>query len=301
MNKKIIFSVIILLLISFFTFFREVPNTQSLATNTANRTNHDTYVALGIYDSNDNLIDNGSNLGIKNNTRLFHTIDIEQNLEKDREYLLIAMIDFKQVSFNIEGKTYNNYKFKVDKSGKIAFNLEIDIPDKSKELDYIIMKEPDYVPNKENYKDSIPLQYIMTSRFNLDDFPYTINYEDNVTCSYEGPYDDIWISDKKEELSAVYKITKGSQLYMTIGNDRNYDLEFAVVLFSNWNQINIDDDIIKYFKVNSGEKKTFEFKIPDIESNKIIQSIAFPRPYKVNSNDRDSTTSSGSFRFIVDK
>lgn len=265
-----------------------------------NRTNNDTFVSVGVFDKNGKIIDNGSNLDIKNKETLHHTFDIEQQLNEDRDYLLITMVDFKQVPFIIDGKSYDKYYFNLNKSDKITFDLKVNVSDKNKELDYIIIKKPNYMPETNDFDEMISLQSIMTSRFCLNNQSVNLSYENNVSSSFGDLYDYLWISDNEKNLNALHKISNIEPLYMSLGNDRNNIMDFAVVIFSDWEQISFDENFVKYFELKPDEKQVFELKLPIFEKDKHVQAIAFPMPYNISKSDVMSLTSFGTFKFIVE-
>lgn len=306
MTKKttriITFCVTIFCIISFCIFFTTKHSTKLLGNeNSENWTGLDTFIGVGVFDYKGNIIDNGSNLDIKNGEPLHHTIDLEQNIDNDMEYLLIAMVDFNQVPFKVEGKSYNAYPFKVGKIGRAIIDLEINIPDMGSELDYIILKNTSYIPNENNVDENIAMRNIFTSRFSLSNSANDIKYENNIISKKEGPYDYVWVSNQADKLTPIYEVDENSKLYMSLGNETTSNMDFAVVLFSNWKQINIEQSHVKYFNIKSEEKQVFEFSLPDIKEGEVLQLIAFPMPYKVDLNESNSQVSSGSLRFVGEK
>ena len=81
---------------------------------------------------------------MSNNNTVHHTIDLMQKIDENRDYLLIAMIDFAPIKIN--GKMHNSYLFSTEKVDQIALDIEIEIPKNSKELTYKVIKNPNFMP-----------------------------------------------------------------------------------------------------------------------------------------------------------
>ncbi|MEG0578065.1 MAG: hypothetical protein RSE41_07060 [Clostridia bacterium] len=284
----------VLLCIVTFIYFNRINNLNT------NRTSHDTYISYGFLDSDGNILSNGSKLDLKFKEKINHTLDLDQVIEENREYLLIALVDFKQVMFKVDGKYYSCYKFNTSKSDHIEFNLEIDIPKKSKELDYILIRKPYYMPHKKNIESLLPLQTVLPIRFKINDLNDEIKYEKMLRTYTEGPSDNIWISNKENNFDLLYETNENDDIFLTLGNDGNEVIDYAVVLFNNWEQVEFNDgDMTKFLKVNPKEKQSLKFNLPDVEEDTYFQAIAFPLPYKVDPNDMMSTNAFGSCKFII--
>ena len=262
----------------------------------------DTYVALGVLDENGNLVNDGDTINILNNNTVHHTIDLMQNIDENREYLLIAMIDFELYPIKINGKMHNSYLFSAEKVDQIALDIEIEIPKNSRELTYIVIRNPNFMPENFDVGEIIPLQTVLSKRFNLGNNDEKIKYESNFTSSSEGPIDNLWISSNKFEQQSIYKGKSGDKVYTTLGNYNKENLDYAVVIFSNWNQVPFDDGTnVKYLNLNPNEKQTFELTLPNVNESSLFQVIAFPMPYKITSSTSHSGSFAyGSFKFILE-
>ena len=80
------------------------------------------------------------------------------------------------------------------------------------------------------------------------------------------------------------------------------NLDYAVVMFSDWNQVAFNNGSnVKYFNLNPNEKQIFELTLPDINESSLFQVIAFPMPYKITSpTSYDGSLAYGSFKFILE-
>ncbi len=260
-----------------------------------------TYVALGVYDSN-GILDDGEIINIPNDNIAHHIIELDQEIEENREYLLIAMIDFKQSPFTINNKVHETYTFDTKKNDSVKFELDIQIPEGSKELSYIIIKKPNFMPDSFNLEKILPLQMIMSKRFNLNNSNTVLKYETNLKYSSEGPFDNIWISDNESKLNAIYKAKGEDTCYITLGNDSNESIDYALVMYNNWKQSKFTDgSIVKYLKVNPNQKQTLKVKLPNTNEKSMFQVIAFPMPYNITKVDSyTGSLAYGSLKFILE-
>lgn len=295
-KTSIIVISVVTLIIILFSYLNKINLIQN-----SNRTSHETYVSYGFLDDKGNILSNGSSLNLNSNIRkVNHTLDLDQTIEEDREYLLIALVDFIQVSFKVDGKDYYCYKFNTTKRDRVQINLEIDLPKNSNELDYILIRKPYYMPKENNIESLIPLQTILPIRFKINDFNDEIEYEKLVETYTEGIFDNISISDKENNSDLLYKISENEDAFLTLGNDSDKTIDYAVVLFNNWKQVQFNDgDMTKFFEVKPQEKQSIKLKVPDVAKDTYFQAIAFPLPYKVGNNDIMSTNAFGSCKFII--
>ena len=123
-----------------------------------------------------------------------------------------------------------------------------------------------------------------------------------LTSSSKGPIDNLWISSNKFEQQSIYRGKSGDKVYITLGNYSKENLDYAVVMFSDWNQVAFNNGSnVKYFNLNPNEKQIFELTLPDINESSLFQVIAFPMPYKITSpTSYDGSLAYGSFKFILE-
>ena len=244
----------------------------------------------------------GNTINMSNNNTVHHTIDLMQKIDENRDYLLIAMIDFELSPIKINGKMHNSYLFSTEKVDQIALDIEIEIPKNSKELTYIVIKNHNFMPENFDVGEIISLQTVLSKRFNLENSDENIKYESNFTSSSKGPIDNLWISSNKFEQQSIYRGKSGDKVYITLGNYSKENLDYAVVMFSDWNQVAFNNGSnVKYFNLNPNEKQIFELTLPDINESSLFQVIAFPMPYKITSpTSYDGSLAYGSFKFILE-
>ncbi|MGL5752967.1 MAG: hypothetical protein ACRCXT_20670 [Paraclostridium sp.] len=295
-KKKILTIIVILLIFIIFIFLK----TYNLNTN-SNRISNDTYVSYGFLNSTGDIISNGSHISIDiAKPQLQHTLDLDQSLDENYSYLLMVLVDFNQVKFKVENEVYSYYEFDVNKKDSIQIDLKIDIPKNAKELDYILIRKPNYMPAKENIEELISLQTVLPIRFKLNDLDYNLNYETSLESFYDGQIDNIGISDKKNKFDLLYQSNDNSNIYITVGNYSSDDIDYAVVLFNDWEQIKFDDgQLSKVFKLKPDEKQSIQLGLPNVDKDSVFQAIAFPLPYKVSLDNMFSTNAFGSPRLLV--
>ena len=303
-TKKTFIIIVFIIVLIFIYFYNNITNNELKTRNKqlSYLNEFDTYVAIGVLDDNVNLIDDGNTINMSNNNTVHHTIDLMQKIDENRDYLLIAMIDFELSPIKINGKMHNSYLFSTEKVDQIALDIEIEIPKNSKELTYIVIKNPNFMPENFDVGEIISLQTVLSKRFNLENSDENIKYESNFTSSSKGPIDNLWISSNKFEQQSIYRGKSGDKVYITLGNYSKENLDYAVVMFSDWNQVAFNNGSnVKYFNLNPNEKQIFELTLPDINESSLFQVIAFPMPYKITSpTSYDGSLAYGSFKFILE-
>ena len=238
-TKKTFIIIVFIIVLIFIYFYNNITNNELKTRNKqlSYLNEFDTYVAIGVLDDNGNLIDDGNTINMSNNNTVHHTIDLMQKKDENRDYLLIAMIDFELSPIKINGKMHNSYLFSTEKVDQIALDIEIEIPKNSKELTYIVIKNPNFMPENFDVGEIISLQTVLSKRFNLENSDENIKYESNFTSSSKGPIDNLWISSNKFEQQSIYRGKSGDKVYITLGNYSKENLDYAVVMFSDWNQV----------------------------------------------------------------
>ena len=59
---------------------------------------------------------------------------------------------------------------------------------------------------------------------------------------------NLWISSNKFEQQSIYRGKSGDKVYITLGNYSKENLDYAVVMFSDWNQVAFNNGSnVKYF------------------------------------------------------
>ena len=133
-TKKTFIIIVFIIVLIFIYFYNNITNNELKTRNKqlSYLNEFDTYVAIGVLDDNGNLIDDGNTINMSNNNTVHHTIDLMQKIDENRDYLLIAMIDFELSPIKINGKMHNSYLFSTEKVDQIALDIEIEIPKNSK-------------------------------------------------------------------------------------------------------------------------------------------------------------------------
>jgi hypothetical protein len=254
-------------------------------------------ISFGLYNSNGKIIDNGSTILI-NDKKVNHFIEISQVLPDKREYLIMAFLDFKQVPFYVEKNKHKNYKISLDGEDTIRVYISLDILESSKELSYIIIKMPDYKLNNGELKKANLLQEVMALRFDLGG-KKVLEYETDYKKSPKKPLDNIFISEKESVLKVKYNAKPEEYLYITLGNLEDYEINYNLIALLDWEQVPINDDIVKTFNLKENERIFFDLKIPNVIKDSNYQILAFPNPYAVNSKKLESTFVYGSHRLNI--
>lgn len=255
-------------------------------------------IGYGVYNDEGNIIDNGSTI-LDLSSSINHIVGIEQNLPAEREYLLLVLLDFKQVSFYVDDKVHDKYKICLKGKDSYKIDLSLNVPENSKELAYIIIKMPDYKIKPGELAKAHSLQEVLSLRFRLSEKEEIINYETKYQKSAEKPLDNIFISKKEDVLKMEYIIESGSLQKLTLGNYRPQKIDYGLIAFLDWEQVNIDNSEVKFYSVEEGGRVFFDVEMPQVTESSNYQILAFPYPYKVERTNFESSYVFGSHRLHI--
>ncbi|KGX85785.1 hypothetical protein [Pontibacillus litoralis] len=259
-------------------------------------------IAFGYLDYNGNIIDNGSTITLDNKGSFNTTLQLNHNLQKTRNYLLIVFNNFKQTAFNVGGEKHYTYSFEMEPDSTMDLPIEIKLDETAKELDLIIIKKPDYKLKEIDMNKASILQEVLPVRYSIDnnsrENEFVYSKSDNLYK--EGPNDFVFISKDPNKMKFIPIEEENKDLHLSVGNITNKELTYAVIQLLDWKQIPFEDgEFIKFFNVKEGERKTKKFKIPNTDKEKNLQILAFPYPFNVTRNNFRSQAVFGSLRLTV--
>lgn len=297
-KKKIIFSV----LCSCSLFIVLVScgiNDMSIKNKVDDRIQVDKYVAVGILNENQKIIDNGSNIIFEDKT-VNHIVSLEQKDDTLKEYMLIILEDFKQINFKVNGKEHNKYSFELNKVDNIDIKVELNLSTNASELIYLILPQPNQELINLSLEKQLSLQNIFVSRFRLNDSNKKIEYINNPKSFNDEIITEFFMSNSKNELKMFTEINENNDIYMTMGNPNSVAVDYAIIAFKDWNQSNISSsEFIKYVSIEANSVAVEIIKAPKVEEDTVMQFIAFPLPYKTEKEIDLSTQGFASCRFKV--
>lgn len=217
-------------------------------------------------------------------------INIANFVDFDREYKLLTLINYQKSDFFVDDVLYKDFTINMKKNSDLQIPIKLN-PLKKGAYDIIfaIVKDPNYNLTDEERKNS-EMNHTLFIRFTLvvdnggfSDSPVFEELEsDNLQ-----PIPDIFLHKDKNELKQFPSINLENSntlnFYLTIGNPYKDDIEsFAIILFQDYNQINIiENKNVIFVKLNPNEKVTIPINI-DINEEKQsnINAIAIKDPFK---------------------
>ncbi|WP_221569301.1 hypothetical protein [Alkalihalobacillus sp. TS-13] len=259
-------------------------------------------ITYGLYSTDGELIDNGSTLDPING-QINKVISLSHFINETREYSLIILSNFKQVPFKIKGEEYLNYTFKMKPNSTINLNTIVNVGQDTKELDYLLIKKPNYLVKDRDIKKASILQEVIAMRFSITNSIKTRFDSENPLKEYSnGPNDYIFISKSMDKLGVVYKAKPDQKLYLSVGNvNKDEKKEFALVAFLGWKQVPlIDNKKVNYISVDPGKRKIYSLDLPKSDKAKNYQVISIPSPYNVSQTNYSSQMVYGSIRTIIE-
>ncbi|MCU4715781.1 hypothetical protein OCE25_26235 [Bacillus cereus] len=301
-SRFIIFLVFIfVLIISFLYFFTKdsfvVKPTGSEEGRLAKSSNN---LGYGMYGQDGKIIDNGSILEV-DNTNIHSKLSLSHLIDNGREYKIIVMNNFRQVLFGVDGEKNISYDFYAKPNTIVDTTILNEVDKDIKEVDYLIIKKPNFLLEKFDPEPIGSLQQILSLRYNIEN--KAIPFRESIFplfTSNKGPIDSVFISETKDKLNALTSAKSGQDVYLTVGNISNEVIRYALVALLDWEQVPlIDDEFIHYVTVNPNEKKVYQLKLPETEVKKNYQVLAFPFPYEVSNKKYTSQSVEASIRTVI--
>ncbi|MED2186014.1 hypothetical protein [Bacillus wiedmannii] len=266
-------------------------------------------VSYGLKDKNGQHIDNGSEI-ISENNNVNVTLSFMHNVDEDRKYGLIVLEDYQQKNFKIEENTneLSNYSFDMKPNSSIKTKISLDISPNAKELTFLIVKKPEYKLKDNDLNKAAILEEVLSMRY-----PVNSNHKeeektktDSVqpiqpkTVLKDNLYEPLFVTKNAEKLQAVFSESEGKELTVSNGNESKEEINYAIVAFKDWEQIEIlDNKKVAYTTVAPETRQIFNFKLPTVDQESNFQLVALPFPYKVSKDNYPSQQAFGSFRIVI--
>lgn len=212
----------------------------------------------------------------------------------------------KQHDFIVNDTTYSTFPFSVEGEDGLRIDVEItNINSDAHEYNYFIISEPDI--NELSIDGSNELiKLLMTSNFYwwrllLSNSTKSINlseYDESYIKMDSQMNYGIQLTKTHQEIIAMPSCTSMEDVELVLSNTNDYDMEYMLVAFLDWEQIPIDDDdMTKFIKIPSQTNIYLKMKIPYVEKDTPYQIFAIPKPY---SNDlKNAIPPSSTLRTII--
>jgi hypothetical protein len=309
-RKKILiligfFLIILITFLSISNIKHNLQSNQNLFHNDQPGISRDTnFISFGLYDPNGKIINNGSILSPLDN-KLNKILSISHNINEEREYSLIILENFSQSKFAVSGKEYLTYDFIMKPNSKFHFEIQLDVPQDTKEVDCLIIKKPKYLLKDNDVTKASILQEVLPLRFKIasskNQEPNKLNYEKPLQTFYQGPNDCVFISESIDKLKIMYRLKQNKTAYLSVGNIKNKNVDYALVAFLDWKQVPVlNNKEVIYVSVPKGVRKVFPLSLMNTEKEKNYQVLALPKPYQASPTDNSSQTVYGSMRTIIE-
>lgn len=257
-------------------------------------------VAHGFYDTITNKIIDSGSLMKPVNGKINGQVSFQQNINEIRNYLLIILIDYKQYDFIVNDTTYSTYPFSLEGNEELRISVEIsNLNSDAHEFTYYIIPEPNItdlsIDNSNEWNKLLMTSNIYSWRLLLNSLTKNANLSeyDNSYMKMASQTDyGIQLSKTHQEVAVMPTCKSMDDVELIISNPYNSDLEYAVIAFLNWEQIPLNNDIIKIVKIPSNTNIYYKIKVPTVDKNAPYQIFAIPNPYDndINNSNPPSCT-----------
>ncbi|MEF7658090.1 hypothetical protein [Bacillus thuringiensis] len=266
-------------------------------------------VSYGLKDKSGQHIDNGSEI-VSENNNVNVTLSFMHNVDENRNYGLIVLEDYQQKNFKTEENTkeISNYAFQMKPNSSIDTKISLDVSPNAKELTFLIIKKPEYKLKDNDLNKAAILEEVLSMRY-----PVNSNHKEEEktksipvqpiqpkTVLKDNLYEPLFVTKNEEKLQAVFSENEGKELTVSNGNESKEEIDYAIVAFKDWEQIEIlDNKKVAYTTVAPETRQIFNFKLPTVDQESNFQLVALPFPYKVSKDNYPSQQAFGSFRIVI--
>ncbi|KON67729.1 hypothetical protein AKG34_02020 [Peribacillus butanolivorans] len=315
MKKYYITALSVLVLLGVFYWFFSSSPTKELSTSNIvdiekerEVTNADEYgsVGYGLKNLKGKHIDEGSTLNSKEN-EVSVVASVDHDIDEDRKYALLVFEDYKQVKFKVENKEQevNKYFFEMKPNSSINFKVSVPIRSDSIELTFVIVQKPEYKLKELDLIKAGILEQVLSMRYSInkadsrEDVKKVKEVKPDAIVK-DGLNENVFITNSQEKLQSIMTEKEDKKLKLSAGNETNDEIRYAIIALKDWEQVAVIDNIeILYTTVPPETRHLFDFKLPEVESEKNFQLIAFPFPYEVSADNYESQQTFGSFRVVI--
>ncbi|MGG4018844.1 hypothetical protein ABEV70_26780 [Priestia megaterium] len=260
-------------------------------------------IEYGLNSLDGKYIDNGSTISPEND-EVNVNISINHNLNERREYGLVVLEDFKQVSFELKNKkAFTKYLFNMTPNSSKGINVRIPIKPNTQELTILLIKKPSYKLKEMDLTKASILEEVLSMRYPVNHKSELENLKEIEPDAIvkDGLNEDMFITNDIHKLQSVMVGKEGEKLWFSTGNDTSEPLKYAIIALKDWRQTKvIDNQEVLYTTVSGSERKLFSFTLPNVKNDSNFQLIAFPYPYQVSKDNYVSQQAFGSFRTVIE-
>ncbi|MQR86878.1 hypothetical protein GFV16_13240 [Bacillus megaterium] len=306
------FIAIILIMVVMVTFysilhkFIRANNSTTISQNSHNGDREEqkaNTIEYGLYSLDGKYIDNGSTIYPKDDEANVN-VSINHNLNERREYGLIVLEDFKQVSFKLGNKKESiKYFFTMNPNSSKDIGVRIPIKPNTQELTILLIKKPSYKLKEMDLNRASVLEDVLSLRYLINHKKELDNLEEvkSDVVVKDGLNEEMFITNDIHKLQSVMVGKEGEKLWFSNGNDTSKPLKYAIIALKNWRQTTVtDNQEVIYTTVSGAERKLFSFTLPNVKKDSNFQLIAFPYPYQVRKDNYASQQAFGSFRTVIE-
>lgn len=260
-------------------------------------------ISLGLYNPDGN-IETEFHFQVEEGESIKKFISLGNMIKKDRLYKIILLVDYQQTPFIVDGGK-PSLEFDVQMKAGQTIEIPVEVPPLSEGLHdilFVIAKYPDDKSLDEEFRKKTDLNHLLFQRFSVSvgakDTPTKIQF-DNIGELEDKNLGGVFLSknnDYRRWLTENVGLNDKLRYIVHIGNSvRKKDQTYALVILSDWKQINITQDKnVLFYKLqedNAYSLKT-ELTAPDQEGVYDLTALLISNPFqKLDMYNRDTEAS----------
>ncbi len=235
-------------------------------------------VAFGMYSNERDYIDNGSSLNRE--TAEKHMVEIEQNLNREVKYLLLAFADYRQIGFFVDGKEYIKYPFVLGKKETRDINISHSRLSDCRELTYLIIPDYEEKVQENDIEQLLNISTVYSMRYLLEfgtkTVPEASKEPERATINQEG----IFLSDSEKQQEVLTIVKRDIPLYLHISVKDPEVVDYLFFMLNDWEQVPIADDFYFYLKNDPVDGWIQEINVSGMMSDSNFQIVGIPNPFQ---------------------
>lgn len=222
------------------------------------------------------------------------------------EYVLIALVDLRQVAFSVNGTSARQYRFHMEPNGSVELPLELHLDPGRHEVILLLFKDPLPLPNRAEMRPpegiAAQVRQIVVVGAAGRSAPSTdtepLFWADGL------PLSGLLVTEQPDATqywtSARAKRGAPLSLYARVGNGEPTEAPFDLLLFVNWEQVDLGPTgAVLSGSVPPGRIGTWHLQMTAPEQAGVheVQAVLIPR---IGEPRLDAPRIEGSFRLHVD-
>lgn len=247
-------------------------------------------ISIGLYNTN-GTIEKTNLFNLTPDEEFEKFISFGNLINKDRQYLLLTLIDYKQSIFYVDNKITKAFKYTMKPNETIEIPIKLPkLTEGLHDVIFIIVKSPNDKSLDETLRASSDMNHLLFIRTNIIVSSTKVSpiayfqsdTQDNeilegILVSKEATVLKRWLTEKADENQML-------DFYIHLGNKSNDKQKYAIVSFLDWEQTAVNNGKeVMFVSLGKNKKMTIPSKIDKLFEKKIYDysAIVIYNPFEL--------------------